>query len=274
MKVEASLTDAPPPPVWPSEWICYTNITRQGYPHDYGTQIYSWSNRAQTVLHSDLFSFSALSQAGQSTLIWRDDVAYKVSSNYNECCVLSSFPFAMPRVNWTDLLSYEGEDIFNNIPSYLYTNPDVMAVKYWQSIETGLPVGWLNIPDPDYPPIIQYFYAAVNYSEPLSADYFALPTSCSSASACVPMEVATTDVNCQESSDISLSNGAFSGVCLAFILLGVLSTIGTQYFMFHVVGSGRFRDGFIGGSNSNQGGGKEKDKASLVIRGAEFSSSS
>jgi hypothetical protein len=44
----------------------------------------------------------------------------------------------MPKANWLDLLYFDGTDTFNGIPSYLYTNPDIMDVKYWQSIETGL----------------------------------------------------------------------------------------------------------------------------------------
>ena len=168
---------------WPAEWICYTNITRQNnnQPDDYGTQIYSWSNRAQSVLHSDMF------RAGSaSTLLWRDNVSYQIENNYNSCCHLSQFDFPMPNVNWTDFLSYEGNDTFNGISSYLYSNASIMDVKYWVSIDTGLPVGWSNVPNATFnpTPIIQYFYAAVEYDVPLSADFFTLPSACIDAPSC------------------------------------------------------------------------------------------
>ena len=106
-----------------------------------------------------------------STLLWRDNRSYVIEDNYNSCCYLSQFEFPMPNVNWTDLLSYAGNDTFNGVPSYLYANASIMDVKYWVSIETGLPVGWSNVPNATFnpTPIIQYFYAAVEYSEPLSA---------------------------------------------------------------------------------------------------------
>lgn len=170
-----------PPARWPSEWICFTNITRVNQLPDYGTQIYSWSNRAQSVLHADMKRSD-----GPSTLIWRDNRSYVVDHNYNSCCYLSQFEFPMPNVNWTDLVSYDSNDTFNGIPSYLYTNPDIMDVKYWISMETGLPVGWSNVPNAtvDPYPIIQYFYAAVEYTEPLSSDFFILPPACAGALAC------------------------------------------------------------------------------------------
>lgn len=168
---------------WPSEWICYTNITRQNnnQPPDYGTQIYSWSNRAQSVLHADMFRSDSA-----STLLWRDNVSYVIENNYNSCCHLAQFEFPMPNVNWTDLLSYVSNDTFNGIPSYLYANASLMDVKYWVSIDTGLPVGWSNVPNATFnpTPIIQYFYAAVEYNEPLSADYFILPSACIDAPSC------------------------------------------------------------------------------------------
>ena len=168
---------------WPKEWITYTNITRanNNQPNDYGCQIYSWSNRAQSVLHSDMF------RAGHaSTLLWRDNRSYTIWNNYNSCCYLSQFEFPMPNVNWTDFLTYERNDTFNGVPSYLYVNASLMDVKYWVSIETGLPVGWSNVPNATFNPnpIIQYFYASVEYDVPLSADYFTLPLACVNAPSC------------------------------------------------------------------------------------------
>ena len=100
----------------------------------------------------------------------------------------------MPNVNWTDILSYDGNETFNNIPSYRYSNASIMNVIYWMNIETCLPLGWSNVPNATVnpSPIIQYFYAAVEYDAPLSADYFKLPPACTNAPICPIIDHATT----------------------------------------------------------------------------------
>jgi hypothetical protein len=220
-----------PPARWPSEWICFTNITRNGQPADYGTQIYSWSNRAQSVLHADMKR-----SEGASTLIWPNggNRSYVVDNNYNSCCYLSQFDFPMPNVGWTDYLSYDSNDTFNGTPSYLYTNPSMMDVKYWISMDTGLPVGWSNVPDVtlDPSPIIQYFYAAVEYFEPLSPDYFILPSSCTNALACPILDNADAIPGAQsESCDTTEMEAALIWVPIVLFVVGLAGgLLGGKYY--------------------------------------------
>lgn len=226
----------PPPAVWPAEWVTFTNITREGYASDYGTQIYSWKNRAQLVLHSDWFAYSDDDHTkGKGSMLWIDDIAYRLGNNNQECCLLDQYEFTMPNVDWTDLLAYEYTEIMNGIPCYVYTNHDMMDAKYWQSIESGLPIAWSNTPDPKNPaPIVQYFFSSVVYKMPLPSSYFMVPTVCETAVSCPddsPSTMTSTSnyiedgINSSSNSgSISMSCGVFSVICTSLLVLGASST--------------------------------------------------
>ena len=257
----------PPPAIWPAEWITFTNITREGYASDYGTQIYSWNNRAQIVLHSDWFAYSDDDlTGGKGSMLWIDDVAYRLGNNNQECCLLDQYQFTMPNIGWlvsfvslyyclpheflysfahvlnfyvrTDLLTYEYSEIMNGVPCYVYTNKEMMDAKYWQSIESGLPIAWSNTPDPNNPnPIVQYFFSTVTYDLPLPSSYFAVPTTCKTAVSCYDdsssvMNSKYIDDSMNSSSDsgvISISYGVFSGICISLLVFGASSTYFFQY---------------------------------------------
>ena len=129
--------------------------------------------------------------------------------------------------NWTDLLHYDGNETYNGVPSYRYVNPDIMDVKYWQSIETGLPVAWYNVPNATVNPhpIIQYFYAGVSYNNSLPVEYFTLPDSCNGGDVPYCDEEVYTEEPCpasSSSSDDGISAGAVAGIAIASCAMGIV----------------------------------------------------
>ena len=114
-----------------------------------------------------------------------------------------------------------------------------MDAKYWQSIESGLPVAWSNAPDPSNPaPIVQYYFSSVTYQMPLPSSYFTVPVACETAVECseTPPAISSTLANSVNRFDspadpdtVSMSHGVFSAICISLVVLGASSTYLLQY---------------------------------------------
>ena len=121
----------------------------------------------------------------------------------------------------------------------------MMDAKYWQSIESGLPVAWSNAPDPSNPaPIVQYYFSSVTYQLPLPSSYFTVPVACETAVNCdeTSSAMSSTSANVVNSFDssadpdtVSMSHGVFSAICISLLVLGASST----YILQYICSSGR-----------------------------------
>ena len=114
-----------------------------------------------------------------------------------------------------------------------------MDAKYWQSIESGLPIAWSNTPDPNNSaPIVQYFFSSVIYQLPLPSSYFTVPVACETAMECAETTSAMTSTskytediidNPTDVDSISMSYSILSAICISMVLLGASSTCLIQY---------------------------------------------